>query len=359
MFGLLIASALATASPQWVEASSISHEPVSPAAIMAIPAALKEDFRANVTSKSILPQRRMELLVRYLFLPSGLGITYQHDATHTVAEAYQQRTANCLTFTLLTIALAREAGLEAYGQDMSNALLWWQHDNTLYRTTHVNAGLRIDQRRFTVDVASEQVMTLIPPRRIKDSRLLAQFYNNRSAMLIAQDQLELALLYSRMALEQDSTYEAGWNNAGVLHARANRPDLAEQHYLKALELNPSDPSALSNLHQHYLRIGASARAAPLRKRLQNAQRNNPFHQFMLAVEAENRGQFEDANRYYRQAIRLHKHEPRFHDGLIRTYQQLGKTAAAERAQQRARELNKPPSRSLTQTTLDPSGQRQL
>lgn len=358
MLGLLTATALLMNSSQLANAElATAHVPASVTQIMEVPAALKEDFRLQVLSKSQLPQRRLELLAKYLFLPGGLGIRYAHDATYTVAQAYEHRVANCLTFTLLTVALAREAGLEAYGQDMAESLVWWQDDSATYRTTHVNAGIRIDQRRFTLDVASDQVLSRNPPTRIKDSRLFAQYYNNRSATLISQDQLDLALLYAQLTLAQDPSYAAGWNNAGVLHGRAGRSEEAERHFVKSLEKNPREASALANLAKHYERNAQPKLAESLQKRLLVVQKNNPFHQFMLAVNAEQAGDFEAANRYYRQAIRLHRFEPRFHTGLARTYLQLGKPQAAERALSRARALSEQSGRGPPQLTVDERGQR--
>lgn len=356
MFGLVIATALLLSASQPANAPPVlpanAHVPVAPAQVLEIPPALMEDFRLQVLSKSHVPHRRLELLAKYLFLPGGLGIKYDHNATYTVAQAYEHRLANCLTFTLLTVALAREARLEAYGQDMSESLVWVQDETATYRTTHVNAGIRIDARRFTLDVASDQVLSRNPPRRIADARLLAQYYNNRSAELMAQGQLELALAYSKVAVQQDPLYSAVWNNGGVYFGRTEQPREAERYYLRALELNADDASALTNLSQLYLRTGEIDKARPLQKRLRVVQDHNPFHQFMLALSAEHRGELEDANRFYRRAIRLHRNEHRFHFGLARTYFKLGKPEAASRALLRARELSEGATRNIYQAKLD-------
>lgn len=348
MYGYVIAVVLmATQVP-----ADLRLEPSAPEQIMAIPEPLRQELRERVTERSRVKERRMELLADYLFKPEGLGITYEHDATYTVAEAYQQRKANCLTFTLLTVALAREAGLEAYGQDVSEALVWRQDEHATYRTTHVNAGLKVDQRRFTIDVASDQVLSRYPPNRIEDVRLLAQYYNNRSAELMVLGEVDAALAHSKLSLGLDPQYAASWNNAGVLHMRMAQTDQGERAYLRALQLEPRHSSALSNLANHYERTGAIAQARPLRGRLEDVQRNNPFHQFLLATEYEQAGQLRLAIKHYKRAVRLHYPEHRFHFGLARTYFLMGKPQTAQKWLELARELSTGDTRNLYQAKLD-------
>jgi tetratricopeptide (TPR) repeat protein len=348
MYGYVIAAVLAVTQVP----GDLRLEPSAPEQIMAIPEPLRQELRERVTERSRVKERRMELLADYLFKPEGLGITYEHDATYTVAEAYQQRKANCLTFTLLTVALAREAGLEAYGQDVSEALVWRQDEHATYRTTHVNAGVKVDQRRFTIDVASDQVLSRYPPNRIEDVRLLAQYYNNRSAELMVRGELKAALAHSQQSLKLDPGYPASWNNAGVLHMRNAQVTEAQAAYQHALSLDPRQASALANLSNLYERIGAKAKERELRQRLEDVQSKNPFHQFLLATEFERTGQLRLAIKHYKRAVRLHYPEHRFHFGLARTYFLMGKPQTAQKWLQLARELSTGDTRNLYQAKLD-------
>lgn len=349
MFGLVLAASLLISSP---DALAARNRAPAPEQVLQVPEELRRELQQRVTRLGRSEEMRMGLLARYLFAPDGLGITYQHDATYTVAEAWRTRRANCLTFTLLTVALAREAGLEAYGQDVRETLLWRQEDQTVYRTTHVNAGIRIIHRRFTVDVASAQVLKRIPPVRIDDQRLIAQYYNNRAAELMAIGQLEPAQLHSAVALKLDPDYAVSWNNAGVLHLRAGRLAEAERHYQRALALDGMNASALSNLTYYYQRIGKPGRARPYQRRLHSVQRSNPFHQFMLALEFERQGDYGQAVSHYRRAIRLHDGEHRFHFGLARAYLKMLKPSLASRELERARQLSQGPARNLYQAKLE-------
>lgn len=314
-------------------------QPPDPATVMQIPLELKVQLRQRIAARRGDQRTQLGQLVEFLFdAQHGLGIHYEDDATLTVTEVAQYRRANCLSFTLLTVALARELGIETFGQDLADTLMWRQEDRTLYHATHVNAGVWIGRGRYSVDVASDRVLTRHEPRRISDERLLAQFYNNRSAELMAQGQLDAALAHSEVSIALDPEYPTSWNNAGVVHLRAGRGDDAERHYLRALALEPDHASALANLVNQYERSGRPERALAYRQRLHLVQQRNPFHHYLLALEMEQQQRWDEAISGYRRAIKLWDGEHRFHFGLARAYFQTGRLGPASRELERARTL---------------------
>jgi tetratricopeptide (TPR) repeat protein len=338
MMGFALVTLLAFAAADPVAPAPMSTPVPPPEQLMAVPEALRAQFRDYIASRGAQLAPRVEHIVAFLFLPEGLGMIYRHDATYTVAEAYQTRNANCLTFTLLTVALAREAGLDAYGQQIAKSLAWRREGNTIYRTIHVNAGVLAARRRVSVDVAWDQVITGDPPEKISDARLYAHYYNNRSVELMAAGQLESAQRHADMSLALDAGYATSWSNAGVVQLRAGQPERAERDYRHALLLEPAHTGALINLGAYYQRLGDSARATPLLKRLEAVQKRDPLHQFILGLDCEKRGEFRQAVAHYQRAIRLYDGEHRFHAGLARAYAQLGETRRSDRALQRARLL---------------------
>jgi tetratricopeptide (TPR) repeat protein len=346
MFGSLFATMLAAvqvlsvAEPRLPLPTAVTTPPPRPEQVLEIPEALRTQFREQVLSRTAQNARRVEAVAEFMFNPEGLGMSYRHDATYTVAEAYQTRTANCLTFTLLTLALAREAGFEAYPQQLGEAVAWRQEGQTIYRTLHVNAGIRAGRRRLTVDVAWDRVISGAPQKRISDTRLLAQFYNNRSVELLAVGQLESARRYADISLALDPKYASSWSNAGVILLRAGQQDAAERDYLRALALDSSNAGALINLTAYYQRIGAPARALPFAQRLQAVRQSDPVYQYLRALDFENSGDLRQAVEYFQRAIRLYDREPHFHSGLARVYAMLGDERRAERALKRASGLSK-------------------
>lgn len=352
MIRLAFAAALAFFMPALAAATLAAPAPPSPEQVMAVPAELRLRFRQEVLDARGSQAQRVERLVHFLFDDSGLGMKYRHDATYTVEQAYLTRNANCLTFTLLAVALAREAGLEAYGQEIQETLTWRQEGNTIYRTNHVNAGVLVQpRRRFTVDVASDSVIARHPPRSISDHRLLAHYYNNRAAELMGDD-LRAAAPYMAMSLQIDPGYAPSWSNAGVLQLREGNPDVAERHYKRALALDPVHASTLFNLVSLYRRTGDLAQAATFNRRLEKLQSKDPFHQFLQATEHEKQGNYPLALKAYQRAIKLHGDEHRFHFGLARAYLQTGDARRAGNALARAHALSDGDTRRLYHAKLD-------
>lgn len=323
--------------------------------LLALPPPLRAEVRERVRLQPD-PQRTLGALADFMLKPEGLGLRYRHDATLSVAEAYRRREGNCLTFTLLTVALARELGFQAYAQD-ADAVSWYQEGGSVYRTLHVNAGVRVDGRRFSVDIASDQVILREPPRPIDDHRLLAHYFSNRAAELLAEGALHPALAHAMRAIDVDPRHAAALSNAGVIHARLGAPERAEQAYRAALAIEPGHPGALSNLADLYARERRGSLAHDVRLRLRKAQQSDPFHHFLLALQHEADGDARGGLTHLHRAIRLHRHDPRFHFAAARAWARMGRTERAARALQRAHDLSEGDERSRYQAKLDGLRQR--
>ena len=131
MYSWLFAAALALPAPALAEAPP----PAEAAQIMALPEELRVRLQERVIDGSPSRAQRFERLVEFMFEPAGLGMSYQDEPTPTVAEAYATRKANCLGFTLLFLALAEAADLDAWPQEIRETLSWRQQDGTIYRGT--------------------------------------------------------------------------------------------------------------------------------------------------------------------------------------------------------------------------------
>lgn len=310
-----------------------------PADVTALPAEVVARLEARVLHGSEAPRRRLELLVEFMFDPAGLALQYDDEVTRTVAETLRAGKGNCLSFTLTFVELAREAGLHAYIQEFDRALVWYRHDDMIFHTSHVNAGVRLLQNEYTVDFDRNIRLTVRNrPKVISAERALAHFYNNRGAELMADGRLQEAGAYFARAGTLDPSYAATWNNLGVLRARSGDEAGAERAYLTALEHDAEHTSALSNIAAMYRAAGDDARADGFERRLDAIRRYDPFHYFVLGTKQEMRGEYAAARDHFRRAIRLHPGDHEFHFALARTYFHLGDTRRAARALTRAREL---------------------
>lgn len=340
MMTWLFAGALALSTVAPVPAVLTEPPVPQPEQVMSVPPELRAELQRWVIGSGGSHTLRLQRLVDFMFQDSGLGMKYAADPTLTVAQAYRARRANCLTFTLMTVALAREVGLQAYGQEIEDALAWREKGSLVYRTNHVNAGIRIGARRFSVDVAENSILAPNPPKPVSDQRLLALYYNNRVAEMLASAAVpQVAARYMALSLRLDPGYANSWNNAGVLHLHQGDHQAAERDYLKALELDSRNASALFNLALLYDNDGDQMRSASFKQRLQKVQLKDPYYQLLQAMDAAEQGDYGLAVKRYKRAIRLHRSEPRFYLGLAHAYQELGDEGRARRALSRARALS--------------------
>lgn len=354
MFGVILAAAL-TVLPSPGQSSALplaGSVPPAPEQVMSLPDELRESFRRQVLKNTHSPNQQLEKLVKFMFDKEGLGLEYQADATNTIAETYRTRKANCLAFTMLTVVLAREAGLDVYAQQIDRVLAWDRMGGVVLQNMHANAGVTINGTQYVVDVASSVIKTASVRHRIDDGQLLALYYNNRAMELMVAGRYADAGKWLDVALSHSPGEAAFWNNAGVLDLRQGNAGNAESLFLKALEKDPRLTSAVSNLIVLYRIKGDADRAAQWQKRADRIMRKDPFYQFSLAQQKEEAGDFSEAVRLYRRAIALNRDEDAFHFGLARTYFRMGQRHLADVELERAYELSAGQDRSRYASKLD-------
>jgi tetratricopeptide (TPR) repeat protein len=354
VFAAAFALALATspALAQSLELPLIPESLAVPAErdVVAIPDQLETRLRERVLQNTASRERRLESLVKLLFNDAGYGLQYDGSLTRTVAQSAAEGRANCLSFSLLFVALARRAGIEAYVQETDHVLAW-QGGDALYGNGHVNVGVKVGLARKTVDIDRSVVSIRGTPRPISDERALSHFYNNRGAELMREGQLDAARAHFDKALALTPEFVPALNNLGVLAMREGDYAHAGRAYAAALKKDARHAPTLSNMVNLYRRTGDSRRQHEFEARLFKVQRRDPFHQIILALGYEKSGAYDDAAEHYRRAIRLNARDHFVYFGLARAYAHLGESARATEALMRARDAAGD-SRGMYQTKLD-------
>lgn len=349
MISWLLAGALALAAPPTdlpapseagtaIAVPDPSADPIPQDQVMALPDALRLQVHDVVGAGDSSPTLRFQRLINFVIDGHGLGMVYQDDATYTVTEAYEKRRANCLTFTLLVLALAKEVGLEAYPQEVGETLSWREIDGTVYRDNHINAGVRIGGHRFTIDPAADMVLLPRPPVVVSHERLLAHFYNNVAVDRLQEGQMAAALRDIATALALDPGYATLWSNAGVMYLHNGNLAAAEDAYTHALDLDPTDASGLFNMVQ-LMRRTHDGREIEYRQRLARVEQRDPLQQYLQALDYERAGNYSRAIASVRRAIQLKQDEHRFYDLLARLYQRVGDYTRARSALASAQALS--------------------
>lgn len=317
----------------------LPSEPMQTSGLLVLPPELRAQFRTYMAGAQSSQLGTLERLVEFIFSPTGIGLRYEPRATLSVREAYQARAVNCLSFTLMVVALGREAGLDAYGQEVEGIVSWDQVGSLVQRTGHVNAGVRIGPRHYSVEVGQQSFVLRQRPRPATDDRLTVLFHNNRAAELVDVD-LAGALRHAQAALRIDPTHAPSWSNAGLLQARRGDLHAARLSYEKALLLDPRHAQSLLNMVSLHRRMGNERAAADYMRKLEQARLADPFHHYRLAVEREREQNYRAAIRHLEDAIRLHGAEHRFHFHLGRLYYLLQQPERAKSAFERAHQLSR-------------------
>jgi tetratricopeptide (TPR) repeat protein len=337
--------------------------PPAPDQVLALPDELRKAFREQVVDSTNSPQLRLHRMVAFMLDDDGLDLQYKADATNTVAESYRTRQVNCLSFALMAIALAREAGMKAQGQQIDRVLAWNLVGDVVMQSMHANAVIRLkdrnlqvkDGRDFVLDIASNGLYTqqyIVHGYGVDDERMLAAFYGNRAMELLAKGRLADSRAWLDQAMALDPEDATLWNNAGVLSQRMGDGKEAERRFVRAARLNPRHTGVLYNLVALYEGRNDATRAAYWKERADRVLRHDPFYQFSIGERKAQAGNYEDAVRYYRRAISLDGRERIFHFGLARAYVKMGNLKRAEKELGIAYRMSEGTDRDRFQAKLD-------
>jgi Flp pilus assembly protein TadD len=301
--------------------------------------ALDDEMRAFLEERAPLDLSKQQKVRRILrgLLEGGLQLEYHNFHTFTAQETFHSREGNCMSFTNLFIALAREAGLKVSYQEVEVPPSWGSQSGSWLYSKHINALVAMQDYDQVVDFNLDNFDNDYPRYRISDRAALARYHNNMGVHWMGQQDYPGAFLHFRAALQLEPETSFFWTNLGSLYRRAGELPLAEQAYLHAIAID-GEPAAMSNLARHYQQQGDFERARYYEEQVTEFRRHNPFYLYQLARQAYNAADYEEARELLQRAIRFNDQEDRFFQLLGLSHLQLGEVAAAERRFRQAAEL---------------------
>ncbi len=268
----------------------------------------------------------------------GREITYSAFTTETPIKTFNDRKANCLSFTLLYVALARHLGIDAHVNEVIVPPKWdMRESGQLYYMQHVNVKISLRNNlnsqhigsfslipdQAIIDLAMSLYRPTYPQKTITDELAAAKFYSNRGMEFSAEGNYRDAFLYLRKAIQIDSQQSYIWNNFGSLYRRNELFQATEIIYLYGLKLNPDDLTIMNNLSGVYQKTGDTNQATLFYNLATRHRQANPYYQYILAHSAFDSGDYIKALMYVKRAINREKTEPRFYQLTARIYEQLG------------------------------------
>lgn len=279
----------------------------------------------------------------------GWGVTYSAQVTNTGIDAFSAREANCLSYTLLYVAMAKYAGLDAYFNEVMLPPTWdMRGEDTYLFMRHMNARVvmpkfmrtltrivdvgdsRVDD--IVVDLEMRRYRSTYKQKRLNNDQTASQFYSNRGMELAAEGDKQNAFLHLRKALMLAENSSYIWSNMGSFYRRQGFLPEAEALYLRGFSVGPNDYTIMHNLTGLYREMGNHEQENIFRNRVRKHRAANPYYQYKLAQDFVADGNYDKALEYIEKALKQEKNEPRFYRLAIEIYehlQEFGKAAAAK------------------------------
>ncbi|MBN1239397.1 MAG: tetratricopeptide repeat protein [Gammaproteobacteria bacterium] len=296
------------------------------------------DFVARHTRRTDRPRQRLEKLLLGMRDAGLFELEYTNDVTLTARETFHGKRGNCLSFTMLFVALAREAGLDVRFQLVEIPPSWSGSSDYVILNNHINALIRGGHDPdYVVDFNVEEYKGNYATRTVSDDYAVALFYSNRGVEALTAGRHGESFEYFRRAIEAYPDISEPWVNLGVLFSSQEMMDHAEAAYLQGLAANPHNRSALVNLTELYRKRGDDARAAEYAERIRRYQQRNPYYHYSLATAAYESDRPREALELIDKAIRLKKDEHQFHYLRGLAFYELGDIDSARDSLVRARD----------------------
>jgi len=290
----------------------------------------------------ILPysrKRTRALLLMDSVSPNGvLGFDYEDRLTLTAAEAFERRTGNCIGFANMMIALARKAGLEAEYQEITRRPEWSSRNDTVLVIKHVNVIMSSPDVTWVVDVSGLRFSQELARRIAEDNYAKALYLNNLGAEALLNYNLPTAHAYLSKAIETEPHMSDPWVNMGVVFGRNEQLEDAKFAFKRALQIDGSASSAMSNLYEVYVAQEDYEAALNLQKKVERYRRDNPYYLLKLSDEALAQEQFEESINLLQRAIREKDNDHMLYFALAKTQYLSGELESAEDNLVRARQL---------------------
>ncbi|MHC4145948.1 MAG: transglutaminase domain-containing protein, partial [Planctomycetota bacterium] len=277
----------------------------------------------------------------YAIMDEGsLGLEYDNQ-TRTAAETFHLQRGNCLAFTNMFVAMARELGIDARYQEVDIPPDWTVQGGAFVLNRHVNVLVKLGSAgEQVVDFNIDDFRASYDRRQVHDRRALAHYYNNMAVERMLAGEAVEALLYFRKAIENDHYFSPPWGNLGTLYRRNGHFAYAEAAFLQALDTNSGDLVAMSNLATLYEQEGNAEFAAAYRRRVEAHRMRNPYYRYRLAREAFFAEDYDTSIRHLKYSVRKKKNEDTFYFLMGLNYLKKGDESAARQWMEKAEQVAK-------------------
>lgn len=293
------------------------------------------EFVRHHTATATTEKQKTRAILNAILKEGTINLQYNLVKTYSARDAYEAREGNCLSFTNLFVALAREAGLNVFYQRVDIPPTWDEIGGAYIYNLHINAVVDMAPLgRTAVDFDVASFSKQYHMWEVSDQHAEAQFHNNMGVHRLGKKEFSAAFLHFKRAIEISPDIGYFWTNLGTLYRRAGHEIHAEHAFLKAIKV-ASDPAAMSNLALLYNSQRKIKQARYYNNQVKIYHSKNPYYQYHLAEKAYAANEFEKVKDMLEQAIRLRSDDHRFYRLLALAQLQTGDIKSAGKNFQQA------------------------
>jgi tetratricopeptide (TPR) repeat protein len=282
---------------------------------------------------------QMEALVKAIFDRSELNLLYQGDANTIANDTFHAQAANCLSMSIMTYALATEAGFDVDFQEIMIPEYWTRRAGFSLLNGHINLKMLapnepnvfvFNRRSYQVDFDPQSSRRGLPKKVVSKEAVLSMFYNNKGADAVLRKDYVSAYAYFREALMIQPSFHSAWINLGILYRLSNYYPQAENAYQHALAMNSDSLTALENLAYLYTVSGRNEEAEEILAKVAGKRNSNPYYHVNLGEQEMEQEHWDQALAHFRKALALDRGKHEVYFGLARAYFEIGELQQSER-----------------------------
>ena len=314
-------------------------QPISADSVFALTDAMRS-FIGREIGSSMHGVDRRRALFDALYNKQKLKLEYDSTITRNAAQAFAERSGNCLSLVILTAAFAKQLDLPVQYQNVFSVQSVSRMNDTIYVSGHVNLILMSQQTGSRLADNNLKPMTIdfLPPkdtagqhsRVVGENTILAMYMNNRAAETLALGQVNDAYYWARGAVNEDPTFLGAYNTLGVVYFRHGNLREAESVLRYVVALGPEDPSPMSNLVLVLDKLGMTDESRQWTEKLKQIQLFPPFHFFDIGMQAMRDKDFGKAKEMFAKEINREPYYHEFHAWLGAAYYELGDMVQARK-----------------------------
>ncbi len=309
-------------------------KPVSVDEIFTLSPAMQQ-FLATDVARREMTSDKIHALVDTLYDRSEGKFKYDANETNNAAGVFASKSGNCLSYTIMTAAFAKQMNLPVQFHVATFGELWDRNHDIDFRIGHVNltlgaTNLKGDAYAQLIDftVSGELHGELLDD--IGEDVIVSMYFNNRAAEAMARGKVDDAYWWAKAATQSSVSFLAAYNTLGVIYLHHKDLAMAERVFSRMLEREPENSLAMSNEVIALNALGRTADAQGLSARLAQIQPNPPFFYFNRGVKAMQEGDYKTARTEFTKEVNRASYSHKFHFWLALADYKLGDFDGAQK-----------------------------